>query len=858
MRRAIFLSLAIVSLLTVLGRSQQIAVANPNCVWTSEAAFIDDPDPGDPFNCRTTFVIDPGENQIIGRSQLLANSSYLLNEGFNMNFLWYSYESTRSYPGSTQWSDCGPPRNRGANGACGHPIGNRFFPMGDVFPSPVPLRVFEFGNSFIVRGCGNYGIDRSARPIPRISGYKYNDLNGNGTWDGGEPPLANWVIRLYNSSGNVRTTSTNGGGYYEFPLDGLGPDTYSLTEDLQPGWVAKQTPGPIGVGFGIGDFRFENNNFGNYQLASTSGRKFEDLNGNGVDDGDPAVTAPSFTINLNGTTGGGQPVSLSTGTDPAGNYSFPNLQPGNYTISEVVPGGWSQSYPTPIPPGTHGVLLQSGQNASGKDFGNWRPASVSGRKFEDLNANGPDPSDPGVAGWPIQLTGTDGLGNPVGPLMTTTAPDGTYSFGNLRPGSYQLNEGTQPGWQQSYPLPVPPGQHNFTLQSGENELGRDFGNYRFAQISGRKYEDMNADGDDETGADPGVQAWTIALQGVDGFGAPVSRTATTDISGDYLFDNVVPGTYTVTEVQQSGWNAKEGVAGYPAAPISGQQIMNLRFGNWRYATPSGVKYDDLNGNGIRDSGEPGLSGWTITLAGTDGMGMSVNRTETTIADGSYSFVNVVPGTYTVSETSQSGWVQSQPASGTYGVVLVSNQVRSDLAFGNLVLAEVHGMKFQDMNENGVKDPSADTGLGGWTITLAGTDGMGRPVSLTTTTAADGSYSFVGIWPGIAYAVCETNPDPVRWYQTYPGGDGCNRFPLVSHQVVNNVDFGNYDRSSIEGIKYSDHHKDGAKTAGDETLPGWTVTLTDCNGNVIPAGAERDADSARTDLRSQPSADRRQR
>jgi len=29
-----------------------------------------------------------------------------------------------------------------------------------------------------------------------ISGYKYNDLNNNGVWDAGEPPIEDWPITL--------------------------------------------------------------------------------------------------------------------------------------------------------------------------------------------------------------------------------------------------------------------------------------------------------------------------------------------------------------------------------------------------------------------------------------------------------------------------------------------------------------------------------------------------------------------------------------------------------------------------------------------------------------------------------------
>ena len=46
--------------------------------------------------------------------------------------------------------------------------------------------------------------------------------------------------------------------------------------------------------------------------------------------------------------------------------------------------------------------------------------------------------------------------------------------------------------------------------AAKSESGNDFGNYQNATKTGRKYNDLNADGDDEGGSDPGLSGWTIA------------------------------------------------------------------------------------------------------------------------------------------------------------------------------------------------------------------------------------------------------------------------------------------------------------------------------------------------------------
>lgn len=96
------------------------------------------------------------------------------------------------------------------------------------------------------------------------------------------------------------------------------------------------------------------------------------------------------------------------------------------------------------------------------------------------------------------------------------------------------------------------------------------------------------------------------------------------------------------------------------------------------ATIRGSKFNDLNGNGVRDPGEPGLGNWTIQV--TDSSGNV--QTTTTDSAGNYSFIVPAPGTYTVSEVMLSGWTQTAPTSGTYAVTVAPGQVVINRDFGN--------------------------------------------------------------------------------------------------------------------------------------------------------------------------------
>lgn len=90
---------------------------------------------------------------------------------------------------------------------------------------------------------------------------------------------------------------------------------------------------------------------------------------------------------------------------------------------------------------------------------------------------------------------------------------------------------------------------------------------------------------------------------------------------------------------------------------------------------SGMKYNDLNRNGKKDLGEPGLAGWTIRLR----QGNAVVTTVTD-ANGSYGFTNLTPGTYRIREVHQNGW--KRMSKNPKPIVLVAGAVVTDVNFGN--------------------------------------------------------------------------------------------------------------------------------------------------------------------------------
>jgi hypothetical protein len=90
---------------------------------------------------------------------------------------------------------------------------------------------------------------------------------------------------------------------------------------------------------------------------------------------------------------------------------------------------------------------------------------------------------------------------------------------------------------------------------------------------------------------------------------------------------------------------------------------------------SGVKYNDLNRNGKKDIGEPGLGSWVVRL-----MHGNTLLSTTTDANGNYIFSDLAPGVYVVRETHQTGW--KRRSQNPKLILLSAGSVVTGVTFGN--------------------------------------------------------------------------------------------------------------------------------------------------------------------------------
>ncbi|WP_292327386.1 hypothetical protein, partial [Mesorhizobium sp.] len=134
-----------------------------------------------------------------------------------------------------------------------------------------------------------------------IDGHKFNDLNADHVWQAGEPALSGWTIYLDINGNNSLdpgepSAVTDANGYYHFNVT---PGTYTIREEQQAGW-AQDAPnnaqGEYTVTLAAGEDS-HNNDFGNFQLGSISGHKFEDADGSLATTGD-RTAVQDWTITL--------------------------------------------------------------------------------------------------------------------------------------------------------------------------------------------------------------------------------------------------------------------------------------------------------------------------------------------------------------------------------------------------------------------------------------------------------------------------------------------------------------------------------------------------------------------------------
>jgi hypothetical protein len=229
----------------------------------------------------------------------------------------------------------------------------------------------------------------------------------------------------------------------------------------------------------------------------------------------------------------------------------------------------------------------------------------------------------------------------------------------------------------------------------------------------------------------------------------------------------------------------------------------------------GTAFHDLNADGIRDPGEPGLPETVICLVGHDWC----DHTES----GQYEFDLLDPGTYKVKLTEfPDGYYRTTPKK--YVITLAQDEYRTDVHFGLAQVAGyraslIRGTAYHDLNADGIRDPG-ELGLPETVICLVGHDWCDHTES--------GQFEFDMLNPGTYKVKLTEFPD--GYYRTTP-----KKFviTLAPHENRTDVYFGlasipGYRASLIRGWAFLDSNENGIQDAGEDGLADTVICLVGHN------------------------------
>ena len=363
-----------------------------------------------------------------------------------------------------------------------------------------------------------------------------------------------------------------------------------------------------------------------------------------------------------------------------------DLPAGSRFIDQASPDTWQRL-----------VLGQMARvSAQGQATHTWERSEnlIIAHKFEDKNFDGLQQEDESsLANWGFTLK------TPGGQFSATTDANGNAFFSGVivDNGSYILTETLQAGWSSSTPA-----SQTRVRSTGDPwmQWRADFGNGQYSILEILKYLDADGDGVWDVDQEPLLPGWQFALYMWKNGDWAQHRGGTTGSNGRLVFTDLVSGRYKVVEqaANHPGYInttplEQEVTLGYPVRYA-------MRFGNRGALSISGIKFSDLDADGTRDAGEPALPGWTIRLTGGP---HPLDLTTTTAGDGRYTFANLEPGNYALSEIAQAGWRQTWPGGvGSHAVTLV-DKAADGVDFGNTQLACLGDYVWLDHNRNGIQN-----------------------------------------------------------------------------------------------------------------------------------------------------------
>ncbi|MFM7073461.1 MAG: SdrD B-like domain-containing protein, partial [Planctomycetota bacterium] len=643
------------------------------------------------------------------------------------------------------------------------------------------------------------GADIGYAPTSVIGDRVWLDFDRDGVQDPAELGIAGVTVTA-SKSGTTYTTTTDADGFYQFAgladgawtiaisgsaltgktatydADGIGT-VNSAVATLSGGSVTN-TVGSMGFDFGLG-LAGSRVISGTVCTADANVQGLCDDIDNFLDDGLDFDIGPTDERELSGFsvylyTAAGALLG-STTTDDQGNYAF------NY-----------------LPDGTYQVVLNRTLRPLDRAVLTTDAADTAAMSVTDYGTS--------VVQSGIAVAGADVTDVDFAFLSTVS-----YDFGDL-PAGYDSTSILQDGARHE----VPVGGATIYLGTAP-DVDIDGAGNAFASV-----DDVVDGNDDEDGVVPlNVLSWTNgASGGTVQVTIPAGRSGylagwidfNHDLSlidsGEFIIGRTITGTgapQTITfdiptgviGASSESWLARFRIfAATPAYPLFSYEgeAFDGEVEDYLIERPIGSSigdyvWNDIDGDGVQDINEPGLSGVQVelrqggTLIATQftGNGLSdVDGDGVIDPVGFYRFPGLASGTYTVSLTIPAGFAANYDpdtglasANGAASVSLASGTQLATIDFGlRPLLNAISGSVWNDTNDDG--QFGGDTAIGAVRIELwTDPDGDGNPSDgvqvAETYTRTDGTYVFTAI-PANRYVVIENDPPSLFSVRDSSGGN----------------------------------------------------------------------------------------
>ncbi|MBC7783111.1 MAG: hypothetical protein H7144_04665 [Burkholderiales bacterium] len=691
--------------------------------------------------------------------------------------------------------------------------------------------------------------------LASVSGYVYNDINGNGLHETGEGPNTQTGITAYldlntNSKldeGEPRQATSVRQSRFEFGQ--LAAGTYTVRLQLTDGFRQTDPTDNGGRTITVGGEENDEHGlvepFGVFTLARIRGYVFGDFNRNGTWDSGEGLLPPGQIIYIDANNNS----ALDEGERKfnAGQEGVSiSLEPGTYTIRLATKPGWVQSLPAENA-GYTVVIPGDGQPVI---FGAYeqevQKGQVTGLVWNDLNNDGVrNENEPPVPNARVYLDLNRSKTFDAAEPFDFTKPNGVYEIVGVNPGEHVVRQQLDGTWVQTFPENN--AGHVVNVTPGQLITGKNFGRYNAAaaKVAGVVWSDLNGDGLRQDG-EPGLANQSVYIDfnknGQLDLEPAADKVIKTNASGEwsimlgggtsYQFRVLVPAGATQTAPPDGFYNV---------TPVAGQTIGGKNFGIHRQEEPrqgsiSGVHFVDANGNAKLDAGEKRLASKQIFLD-ANGNNTRDDGEKATLTDaaGEYVFTGLLAGEYHVRTIIPTNFFFTTPPANP---TLATGQTINGVLLGirekeEVRLGSISGIAWADINADGIRQTTEPLQAGKTIYIDKNKNGIFDSGEKSVVTNGEGRYRLSNL-PAGQYRVRRIVP---AGYRLTAPAIGYYDVTLGSAQNVIEKNFGTTARAGVFGRVFKDTNGDRRFNDGEVGLSGWRVYI-DKNNNAKLDDGER--------------------